>query len=77
MPRPKINKAQKQLLQIIEDEGGTVLSVYRATNHLRVDFTFDQRHVFTQTLPNSDHPDRRWQLNFRAQVRKTHRQLEN
>lgn len=73
MARPKIGKPAKALIAIIESEGARVLATRNATNHLQVDYTFDDHTVFTQHLPRggSYTGSPRWALNFRAAIRKT------
>ena len=72
----KLTKLQKVLTAIIETEGGRVLAVRNGTNHKLVDFTFDGHYTHTQTLPNGNSVERRWEMNFRSAVRKTKRQHE-
>lgn len=75
----KLTKPQKALAAMIESEGGKILSFKRGRSHLQCDYTFDDTHAFTASLSYGSNKsvDRRWLLNFRAEVRKNKRQLEN
>lgn len=75
----KLTKPQKALTAMIESEGARILSFERGSNHLQCSYTFDDTHAFTASLPYGANKsvDRRWLLNFRAEVRKNKRQLEN
>ncbi len=78
MSRLKLGKPQKALVAIIESEGAEILSIEKGGNHLKVNYTFDQHHVFTQPLPyGTGTLDHRWASNMRATVRKNKRHLEN
>ena len=70
MSRPRLGKPQKQLVAIIETEGGKVMAVRNDGIHIKVDFTFDKHHVFTQYLPHGKTSGGRWEKNFRAAVRR-------
>ncbi len=70
MSRPKLGKPQKQLVAIIETEGGNILTTRNKGIHIETDFTFDGHHVFTQYLPHGKISGGRWEKNFRAAVRK-------
>lgn len=70
MSRPKLGKPQKQLVAIIETEGGKILTTRNKGIHIEIDFTFDSHHVFTQYLPHGKISGGRWEKNFRAAVRK-------
>lgn len=70
MSRPTLGKPQKQLIAIIECEGGEVLAIRNDGRHITVDFTFDKHHVFTQFLPHGRISGGRWEMNFRSAVRK-------
>lgn len=70
MSRPTLGKPQKQLVAIIETEGGKMLAYRNKGKHIECDFTFDQHHVFTQYLPHGKISGGRWEQNFRATVRK-------
>ena len=70
MSRPRLGKPQKQLVAIIETEGGTVVATRNKGVHIEVDFTFDRHQVFTQYLPHGKISGGRWEKNFRAAVRK-------
>ena len=70
MSRPTLGKPQKQLIAIIECEGGRVLAKRNKGVHIEVDFVFDDHHVFTQYLPHGKISGGRWEQNFRATVRK-------
>ena len=77
MSKPKLSKHQKRLVAIIEDEGGRIVGLRTGANHFKVDYTFDDRHFFTQHVPyGAPTAGSRWDKNFRAAVRKTRRQLE-
>lgn len=76
MSRPKLGKPQKALKAIIECEGGTIVATRNKGAHIEVDFTFDQHHVFTQYLPHGKISGGRWELNFRAAVRKQKASLQ-
>lgn len=72
----RLTKPQKTLTAIIESEGARILSLERGGNHIQCSFTFDDNHVFTQSLPyGAKEVDRRWTMNFRSTIRKTKRQL--
>lgn len=71
----KLTKPQKELAAIIETEGGTIVDVRKGGPHLKVDYTFDHKHFFTQHIPYSSTLDRRWFCNFRRDVRKSKRSI--
>lgn len=72
----RLTKPQKTLVAIMESEGARILSIERGGCHSQVSFTFDDTHVFTQSLPyGAKEVDRRWAMNFRCNIRKTKRQL--
>ena len=75
MSRPRLGKPQKQLVAIIEAEGGTVLASRKGANHIALDFTFDKNHVLTQHIPYGTSMSPRWASNFRSEVRKCKRKL--
>lgn len=75
MQQPKLTKPQKELVAIIENEGGKVVDYKKGGNHLKVDYTFDDRHFFTQYIPFSSSLDRHWATTFRATVRRAKRQF--
>lgn len=71
MARNRLTKPQKTLAAIIESEGGTIVDFRTGGSHLKVDYTFDHRHFFTQTMPYSSAIDRRWEANFRRDIRRS------
>lgn len=77
MAKFTLTKPQKTMAAIIESEGGTILSFERGGNHVQCSFTFDDTHVFTQSMPYGPKEiERRTLMNFRSTIRKTKRQLE-
>jgi hypothetical protein len=58
------------LIRIIENEGGRILATGQFKQHMRVEFTFDGHHIFTQTLPRHQSVGDRWEKNFRAAIRR-------
>lgn len=75
MSRPTLGKPQKQLIAIIEAEGGEILTCRKGANHIALDFTFDNHHIFTQQIPYGSNLSNRWANNFRSEVRKCKRKL--
>lgn len=63
-------KASRELIRIIEGEGGRILSKAQQARHMRVDFTFDGHNIFSQTLPRHQSVGGRWEKNFRAVIRR-------
>lgn len=63
-------KASRSCIRIIQSEGATILSTDQFKRHMRVDFTFDGHHTFTQTLPRHQSVGDRWEKNFRAAIRR-------
>ena len=74
MSQLKLTKPQRELVDLIEKEGGKIVDYKKGGNHLKVDFTFDDRHFFTQYIPFSSSLDRHWATTFRATVRRMKRQ---
>lgn len=72
----RLTKPQKTLVAVIESEGGQILASQPYKAGVKVDYTFDTTHVFSQYLPAGADLNRRWLQNFRSEVRKTRKTTE-
>jgi hypothetical protein len=71
MSKIKLNRRAKDLIDVIKGEGATVGNVDNRSKHLAIEYTFDNVHFFTQTLPYGSSPaDPRELKNLRAQLRR-------
>lgn len=73
MARPNLTKDAKELLAVIEAEGARILDVRHKTNHIHVDYTFDDQHIYHQSLPKNGVTGGKWVLNFRTTIRRAKR----
>jgi hypothetical protein len=74
MSRAQPSRVGKELMEVIEREGATVVTVRAGAKHFLVDYTFDHHRFFTTSLPKGKIGDR-FLLNFRASIRQSRRQL--
>lgn len=65
-----LNKSYRQLINVIEAEGATILSLTEGTKHARVTYTFDGTRRYTKPLVRGSQLSPRKILNYRADVRR-------
>ena len=65
-----LTKGARALIDIIQSEGGRILTKIEQSKHTRVDYTFDDAQTFSQTLPRHRSNGDRWEKNFRASIRR-------
>lgn len=70
MSRRSLSREQRQLIDIVREEGATVLGIRNGSSHVKLDFTFDGVTKHVQHLPFGSSPGQRTVLNFRAAVRR-------
>jgi hypothetical protein len=70
MSRRVLSKEQRQLIDIVRDEGGTILGMRNGGSHVKLDYTFDGVTTHVQHLPFGSSPGNRTLLNFRAAVKR-------
>lgn len=67
----RLNSTAKRMIEIITEEGAFIKDIRNQSKHLRVDYTFDGVHVFTQSVSYGSVPlSRTNERNFRAQIRR-------
>lgn len=66
-----VSRTTRILLDVIRDEGGTILEITPGGRHHKVHFTFDgkTRHVRPMRVGSKEPTDRNV-LNFRAEIRR-------
>lgn len=74
MPSPQQTK--RDIEAILNKEGATITGYRKGAKHLKCDYTFDNQHFFTQTVPHGGVIDPRWYKNVAAEVRRTKRSLQ-